>query len=652
MAETIRDLMPETRDVNRERLAALKALMPEIFTDEGKINEAELRKIVDEVPGNERYDFKWFGKSKAKHDAFTPTRLTLRYDEVRSLNSDKSENIIIEGENLEVMKLLLCSYREQVKCIYIDPPYNTGKDRVYSDNYSDERRPYWEKIEAIVDGVKIDANPETSGRFHSNWLSMIYSRLLLARQLLRKDGVIFISIDENEIHNLRKVCDEVFGQDNFIATIAVVSNWKGRSDDNYIATAHEYLIMYRKDTFESFGLPLPEEYWGDYPEKDARGVPFRLLGLRKRGSGSRREDRPTMYYPIFVDTTTGNVSLIQDKTFTDAVYPKLSDGTDGRWRWGRDTAETRITELTSRKVSGTERFDVFQIDYAEVEGESRRIKPKSFWNDVNFSNEAGTLEYKSLMGEASFTNPKPPDLIGTCLEQSTQDGDLVLDFFAGSGSTGQAVMELNARERTCRRFILVQLPEVVDAESSAYKLGYRKISDITIERNKRAATKILADKTEAHPELFTERDADPEIGFGFKVFRLETSYFPRTEWTPPPELTEEEKIASLKVYIAEKEKQLTLDFDRDKLLTEILIKEGFKLNYKYQRVAEFAENEVLKVADGEKAAIVCLDPALADTTVEGLRKLIDSKVIVIERALDTTKKWNLHNSLGEKFRAF
>lgn len=216
--ENINHYMPLSTDWNEERLETLKKLFPDLFTNEGKLNIDELKKIVDpkSVTETERYEFRWFGKSQAKRNAFTPSNATLIYDDKRSINPTASENLIIEGENLEVLKLLSTGYREKIKCIYIDPPYNTGKDFVYSDNFSQDKKAYWEDAGIIENGLKIDTNTETDGRFHSNWLNMMYSRLLIARQLLKEDGVIFISISDEEVHHLRKLCDEVFGEENFV----------------------------------------------------------------------------------------------------------------------------------------------------------------------------------------------------------------------------------------------------------------------------------------------------------------------------------------------------------------------------------------------------------------------------------------------------
>lgn len=221
--ENIKDYMLESPDFNLERLETLKQMFPDLFTSENKLNINELKKIIEpeSITETERYEFRWFGKSNAKRNAFTPSNATLIYDEERSVNPTESENLIIEGENLEVLKLLSASYREKIKCIYIDPPYNTGKDFVYSDNFTQDKKAYWEDAGIVEDGLKIDTNTETDGRYHSNWLNMMYSRLLVARQLLKEDGVIFISIDDNEVHHLRKICDDVFMEKQFFSNFFV-----------------------------------------------------------------------------------------------------------------------------------------------------------------------------------------------------------------------------------------------------------------------------------------------------------------------------------------------------------------------------------------------------------------------------------------------
>ncbi len=235
----------QTADLLQERLARLKQEFPDLFTNEGKLSAAELRRLTGE-DGPESFDFKWWGKSAAKRRAFTPTTAALRYDATRSVNPDKAGgNAIIEGENLEVLKLLLSAYRGQVKCIYIDPPYNTGNDFVYKDNFAEGQRAYWEQTGVTQGGVKMSTNTKSDGRFHSNWLNMIYPRLLVTRQLLREDGVIFVSIDDNEVTHLRKVMDEVFGEVNFVSCIVWEKTRK--NDARFFSNGHEYMVLYAKN---------------------------------------------------------------------------------------------------------------------------------------------------------------------------------------------------------------------------------------------------------------------------------------------------------------------------------------------------------------------------------------------------------------------
>jgi len=298
-------LYMQTPDLNKERLIKLKELFPDIFTGEGKLDIEEVKKIVDpqSVTDVEKFEFRWFGKSGAKRLAFTPTKTTLAYDKKRSVNPDDSNgNMIIEGENLEVLKCLLAGYREKIKCIYIDPPYNTGNDFIYSDKWDESKEDYLEHIGVTQDGIKLDTNTEASGRYHSNWLCMMYSRLLVARQLLREDGVIFISIDDNEVHHLRKLCDEVFWQDNFVATICIQAN-KGGQDYKDIAKTHEYLICYTK--YSETELNEIENKEKKLPFNDNIGK-FEIRELRNRNPKFGKFNRPNLFFPIYINPNAKN----------------------------------------------------------------------------------------------------------------------------------------------------------------------------------------------------------------------------------------------------------------------------------------------------------------------------------------------------------
>lgn len=645
--------MPLSKDWNKERLMQLKNLFPDLFTNEGKLNIDELKKVVDpaSVSETERYEFRWFGKSAAKRNAYTPSNATLMYDDVRSVNPNESENLIIEGENLEVLKLLSESYREQVKCIYIDPPYNTGKDFVYSDNYTEDKKPYWEQTGVTENGVKIDTNIDSDGRYHSNWLNMMYSRLLLSRTMLKPEGVIFISLDENEIHHLRKLCDEVFGEQNFISCITVVSNPRGR-DYGGVAKMHEYIMVYIKsEDSEINDLNEPDKV---FPFTDSISG-YELRELRNRNIAFNSENRPNLYYPFYINPNNQDENGLYEiglepKEGWIELYPKESQGFKTVWRWGKPKALENI----NINIAGKEMEDEgFQI----VEKYRKKTKmARSVWWDKEDNTEKGTLLVKSLFdGKKVMDFPKPVEMIQKIIEMGTSpdSNDIILDFFGGSGTTAQAVMQQNQIDNGNRKFILVQLPEIPEEKSAAYKAGYRKISDITIERNKRAIAKIIEEKKKQQPDLFTNGHKDDAInGLGFKVFKLVKSNFPRVEWAPDVEKTDEENIASLKKYIADKEAQLVTAFNRNELLTEILLKNGFQLNYKADKQEQFKKNEILLATDGIKETLICLDVTIEADTVEYFKKHTDKKFICLERALDTTKKYNLKHYLGDMFNAF
>ena len=631
--ENINDFMPLSNDWNKERLDILKKIMPDIFTNEGNLNIEELKKIIDplSIQETERYEFRWFGKSQAKRNAFTPSNATLIFDEYRSVNPTDSQNLIIEGENLEVLKLLSGSYREKIKCIYIDPPYNTGKDFVYSDNFSQDKKDYWHDAGVLENGLKVDTNAETDGRYHSNWLNMMYSRLLIARQLLREDGVIFISIDDNEVHNLRKLCDEAFGTENFVAEFI----WKSRQNkDNRTTTGvssdHEYIICYTKN-FEERALKGTERKIEQYtnPDDDSRGVwvSANMVGLKTEA------ERPNLHY-----------NLINPETNIDYGKPKMG------WRYDINTMKRLINEkriIWPESADGRPRRKVFLNELNDtLPGFSSIVGEDIFTRN-------GTAEIDALLGSRVFDFPKPSSLITELIDQVVEDGDIVLDFFAGSGPTGQSVFNINQINGRKISFILVQIPEATDKKSEAFAAHYKKISDITIERNKRVVEKLIAEKKNQGPNLFTNgQNTEGVVGLGFKVFKLVKSNFPRVEFAPDPEKTDAENIELLKKYISEKEAQLYSVFNRDELLTEILLKNHFTLNYAVKQATDFKKNAIFHVTDGNKETFICLDTQLDMETVEHFKIHTAQKFICLERALNTTMKWNLKHYMGDKFSAF
>lgn len=554
------------------------------------------------------------------------------FDEKRSVNPQNSQHIIIEGENLEVLKLLKESYREKIKCIYIDPPYNTGKDFVYSDNFTQDKRAYWQNNGTVDAGIKMDTNSESDGRYHSHWLNMMFSRLLLARELLSDDGVIFISIDDNEVHHLRKLCDEVFGEGNLVAGITVLCNPKGRSQDKYFATNHEHLLIYSKSTLLKgfFSIEKDEQQIeSEYSEEDDAGR-YRLLELRNTHREFGKHNRKNLYYPIYVkDDAEVSLTPIYE---LHKVLPVWDDGFEGCWTWDKHKAGRDLDLLTAKKVNS--RWKIYRKSYAN--GSDRMLK--TILTDKLFYTERGQKEFNSLFNTKAklFQSPKSLHLLAQLFLTITSENDLILDFFGGSGTTGHAVMELNKADGGNRQFILVQIPEQTDEASEANKAGYKKISDITIARNKKVVEKLQTEGVET----------------GFKVFKLAMSNFPRALFEADPKLDEAENLQRLQTYISEKERQLFNTFDESNLLTEILIKRGFNLNYQITKAEKLTKNNVLWITDGHKKAFVCIDNQLADETITYFTENISEYFICLKRALDTTKKWNLKHAMGHMFFAF
>lgn len=614
-------------NIEQTNMDKLQSVFPECFA-EGKLDIDKLLSLCGEYIDNdfEKYKFEWKGKAECLRLAQKRSTGTLRPCPEESVNWDTTKNLYIEGDNLEVLKLLQTAYYRRVKMIYIDPPYNTGNDFVYEDDFADPLARYKEVTQQTT-----KSNPETMGRYHTNWLNMMYPRLRLAANLLRDDGVIFISIDEHEEHNLRKVCDEVFGEEHFIASIAVVNNLKGRSDDKYIATAHEWLLIYQNGKFDTHGVAIPEEYIKEYKLSDENGK-YRLQGLRKRGSGARREDRPNMFYPFYYNPQANILSLDRIDNSIE-IIPKLSDGTDGRWRWGKETAIQRFNELTAEIVSVRNEYDIFQKDYLFS---NKRVKPKSVWLGSEFAAEAGTLQTKALLGKGIFDTPKSIDLIKYCLEQATCEDDIILDFFSGSATTAHAVMQLNAEDGGNRQFILVQLPEVCDQKSEAYKAGYQNICEIGKERIRRAGKKIL----EADNQMTLENKKQLDIGF--KVFKLDSSNL--KTWDNTPVTAEQMDLLYERMnHMIHRVKSDRSDLD---MVCEIMLKLGIPLTYSITAV-EINGKTAYSIGD-DCLLLICLAPDVQPEDVEQMAEYAPAKLIVSrESFVDDTAMANAHYILKD-----
>ena len=536
-------------------------------------------------------------------------------------------------------------------------------------------------------GYKIDTNAETDGRFHSNWLNMMYSRLLIARQLLKEDGVIFISIDDNEVHHLRKLCDDVFGEENFIECIT----WNKRipKNDKGIGNIHEYILLYvknseikheftmRKDGLEEIEELIKKLKSQKTPISEAECDLKKLYKKRGFDRGITLYNSLNEEYKLWGKI---NMSWPNSNTFGptyDVIHPKtkkIVKVPDRGWRWKKETFNEAAEIINGEYSNIIERHDGSFVCGKIWFSKDEKIQPSSitYFEDVESfllrsilsTKSDGGIEVENIFeGKSFFSYPKSTSLMKTLFDSmKLNNNDVFLDFFGGSGTTGQAVTELNQEDSGNRKYILVQLPEQTSEKSEAYKAGYKKISDITIERNKRVVEKIIKEKKEAQPDLFSntstssaqEKESEQEQlkGLGFKVFKLQKSNFPRVEFAPDPEKTSAENIELLKKYIKDKEAQLVSAFNKEELITEILIKNGFKLNYTLTKQEEFKKNEILFATDGDKETLICLDVIIADETVEYFKTNTDQKLIVLERALDTTKKWNLKHAMGDKFNAF
>ena len=606
----------QSMDKVAANVAKIRELFPNCVTErinsEGKLEHAIdfdmlKQELSDHVVDGlqERYQFTWPDKRKAILAANAPINKTLRPCREESVDFDNTENLYIEGDNLEVLKLLQETYLGKVKMIYIDPPYNTGRDFVYRDEFKKNASEYkGNSGQYDDDGNQMVTNTESNGRFHTDWLNMIYPRLKLAKDLLSEDGVIAISIDENEVENLKRCCKEIYGESNYIATIISKMNPRGSQSSKDIAITHEYILVIAKSKeYQVNGLELTEEQEKEYKYQDTKGC-YRLLGLRKRGADSRREDSPSMYFPIYYDPDNDNLSTV--KKYSVIIYPKLSDGTDGRWRWSKSKVEREKNLLIVRKVKrGTEyEYDVFSKDYLS---ENKRRKPMSIWDDKEINNEFATELLTDLFKEKKiFDYSKSLFLLKKLITVLSSANALIIDFFSGSATTAHAVMQLNAEDGGKRKFIMVQLPEVCEENSEAYKAGYKNICEIGKERIRRAGKKIK----EENP--LTTQDLD----IGFRVLKCDSSNMEDVYFTPKDYM---DKQQSLFVDNIKKDRS-----DED-LLFDAMLKLDTPLSSKIERIT-IAGKTVYNVAQGHLMA--CFDKNVTDEVITAIAKEMPSYFVM------------------------
>jgi adenine-specific DNA-methyltransferase len=609
-------LSGNSADITEEQKKKLQELFPGVFT-EGKIDWQKLKATLGEaVELGEQYGLTWKGKSDVFRIIQEPITKTLKPVRDESVNFDDTENIFIEGDNLDALKVLQKAYYGKVKMIYIDPPYNTGNDFVYNDKFAEKRADYEQEaglrdengMATRADGLR--KNSRDNGHYHSNWLNMMYPRLYLARNLLCKDGVIFVSIDDNEVHDLRLMMNEVYGEENFLAQIVVQSNPRGRQSDQFFATSHEYLLVYARDITECrlAGQSLTPEQLAEYKYTDDSGEKYRLLGLRQRGVASLRTDRPDMFFPIYVSPDGSHLSL-EAKTDYVEVLPRKSNGVDGRWMWGRAKTASDIGLLEARLISGRNEWDIFVRDYLNRDGDERTRKPKTIWGEKELNYQNGTIEVKDLFeGEKVMTYPKPLALIKRVIKLVVGDGEIVLDFFAGSGTTAHATMELNTEDKEQRNWICIQLPEKIGENSGSPAIGFSTIADIAKERIRRSVKKLNEQKRE-----FSK--------LGFRVLKLDDTNF--KVWDSSA------KGAQLKQQMIDHLNPVKDGVSEEDLLLELALKTG---------ISPTAPRKQIENADGKYHVIdnslaVCLEPSISAPLFESILDSTPDKVILLDSSL-------------------
>lgn len=508
----------ESPDMTAQNIDRIAALFPNCVTEasdgHGGIKRAinfELLKQMlspDVVDGDERYEFTWVGKKAAIVEANKPIRKTLRPCVEESKNWDTTENLYIEGDNLEVLKLLQESYLGKVKMIYIDPPYNTGNDFIYADDFMRSQEEENEQMGMYdEDENRLFKNTDTNGRFHSDWCSMIYSRLMLARNLLTDDGLIFVSIDNNEIENLRKICDEVFGESNCVSQLVWKNKYGAGGGTNSVAYVHEYILIYSKKEATSIVCDLSDELISAYNKQDEK---YAVRGgyLTQPLASTSKGARANLMYPIFHE---GN-----------EIYPPKG----GRWIWSKEKFEQAYKNneivINRTKEGWSVRFKQYLKDENGVMRKGTQLSMIT-----NVFNQEGTKEFANLMGDKRFFDfPKPVELIRQLLKLEINglsgESAIILDFFSGSATTAHAVMQLNAEDGGHRKFIMVQLPEKCDEASEAYKAGYKNICEIGKERIRRAGEKIKSESP------LTTQDLD----IGFRVLKLDDTNMKDVYYAP------------------------------------------------------------------------------------------------------------------------
>ena len=607
----------ETSQIVNKNIMKIRELFPNCVSENGidfsKLKQELSNEIIDDK--KEKYELTWPGKKESLLNANKSSTNTARPVISKSVNFENTKNVYIEGDNLEALKLLQESYLNKIKCIYVDPPYNTGKNLIYKNDYSTDLKESLEK-QGLIDenGIKLSTNTETNGRFHSDWLSMMYSRIKLARNLLRNDGVIVLAIDDSELINLTKICDEIFGENNRIGIVTVVHKPEGRNQAKYFATSNEYALFYCKDQneFEFESVILDQEMLKDYDLSDEKGS-YKLISAIAKNHGREGYDKnlrinnPKNFYPIYVSNDLEEISLDHEYENGYVAYP-ITSTQERTWRYIKESMNQKIKE--GEFVAQLERGEVkiyekYRVDKGQL--------IKTHWVDKKYNaNTSGTKILDDLMGVKTFDFPKSLYLMYDILKLCTKKDDIVLDFFSGSATTAHAVMQLNADDGGNRQFILIQIPESVDETTSAYKNGYKTLCDIGEERIRKAGKKI-----------FEETNAD--IDYGFRVYKIDSSNM-KDVYYKPCELGQTD-LFDLMSNIKE-------DRTPEDLLTQVILDLGLTLDLKIEEKT-ILNNKVYYVADN--ALVACFDDNIDINIIDEICKCKPLKVVFKDMSFKSDK---------------
>jgi adenine-specific DNA-methyltransferase len=573
----------QSEDILKDNIAALRELFPEVCC-EGKVNFDKLKQVLGDYTDDsaERYNFTWNGKGQALRLSQTPSMGTLRPCKEESKNWDDTQNLYIEGDNLEVLKLLQKSYHGKIKMIYIDPPYNTGGDFVYPDDFSDSIENYKEITGQVdAEGRKVSTNSEANGRYHTDWLNMMYPRLRLARNLLTEDGVIFISIDDNEVDNLKKICNEVFGEDNFLADVIWKHTQQSKNDELYFSRQYNHTLSFCKSrvSLSPFSFERTDEDNKNYsnPDNDPKG-------LWRSGDVRSPNYRKTLCFPIVAPNGT------------------LINPPENGWRWSEDSIEEKIS-TGEIKFKEDNSGIVRKIYLCEQSGRT----PENLWEGPRFgTTRQAAATIKALFdGVQIFDTPKPYELVTKMMEVLNCKDSYVLDFFSGSATTAHAVMQLNAEDGGNRRFIMVQLPEPCAEGTEAAKAGYKNICEIGKERIRRAGEKIKTEVEEQNAQMKLGEEPKKVPDIGFKDFKLDTSNLKK--WQPDADNLEQSLFDSISNYV---DGRTELD-----VVYEIMLKMGLDLTWPLETRTYGGKNVY---AIGMGALMICLDDHITPDVAEGM----------------------------------